>query len=727
MLKRLGILLILLLAVLGTESLTASPPEETLQILNDTPIPVRDPVDLAQRFRRVDPASFTFAVRPAYQVGQQETFFLAGSEGRSSQQLLMRLAAQNDQLYLWMEDGIAYDPAQVADLASLVASQIMPRIRSVFGAEASVPSDPRIYIFTVRDAGPGIAGFFNDTDRYPNELFSTSNEVNSFVMALNPRDTFWYVSTLAHEFQHLVQANLDEGDETWFIEGFAELGSLIAAPEFFGSVERQAGFVENATAIQLNTWAREGESSIEYYAAASLYLTYITQQYGEGWIAYVASEPTDGLIGIEQALADFGARDPQTGQPVSADSLFADFVAANYLNDSSIADGRFGYRLVAMPARAGDDLVFNSYPLELLDQTVNQYAAQYIALENPTPNPLTLRIEFTGQDSSPLLPTQPTSGQHFMWSQRGNQGNARLVGHFDLSNVPSASLTFSTWWDMEAFWDYGYLSVSRDNGQTWELITSAPDMTAENPYDRAFGVGFTAQSGPGSTRPAPFIGFSYEDSALQVTAIQAGTPGAVAGLQVGDILTALNDAPLTTSNFFTVLDQYRAGDSVTLSVERNGQPLQLPLTLGEHPIRQIQAPIEWSRETVDLTPYVGGEVLISFDYVTDQAKSYDGWLLDDVSIPEIGFMDDFESANPAWESQGWVRITDEIPQGYYVQFITAEAGAKVTRLLQPDQASQGVWEVLLGPGERGTLAISGIAAVTTLPARYELRVTVIEG
>lgn len=717
--------LIALGMILLGSSVQAAEPENTLQTLIDNPTPLRDPVELAVRFRGVDPATFTLTPRPDYQVGDQETFILAGSAGRESRPVTLQLAAKTDQLYLWIEDGIPYQSDQINELAVMVSSTVMPRIRSVFGSEAVLPTDSRIYVFTVRDAGAGIAGFFNDTDRYPNELFSSSNEVNSFVMALNPQDTFWYVSTLAHEFQHLVQANLDEADETWFIEGFAELGSLLAAPEFFDGAERQAGFVENSTYKQLNTWAREGESSLDYYASASLYLTYITQQYGEGWVSYAATEPSDGLIGVEKALEAYGAVDPQTSQPVTADSIFADFVIANYLNDGSIGDGRFGYSLTPMTARAGDDMVYDSYPVELLDQSVNQYAATYIALENPMPSPITLTIDFSGQATAPLLPTQPTSGEYFLWSQGSNQSNARLTGRFDLSAVSSATLTFSTWFDMESFWDYGYLSVSTNNGQTWKLITSAADMTAENPYDRAFGTGFTGQSGGGSLRPAGYIGFGYNpDVSLQVTEIQDGAPGASAGLQVGDTLTAINGEAITLTTFLPIFDQYHVGDLISLTVDRAGQRIDLPIVLGEHPTRKIQDPIEWNQETVDLTPYVGGEILISFDYVTDQATSYDGWLLDDVAIPEIGFADDFETPNPAWDSSGWVRITNQVPQGYFVQLITMGQTTKITRLMQPSDPSQATWEVPLGAGERAVLAISGIAAVTTIPTHYDLQVNV---
>ena len=44
---------------------------------------------------------------------------------------------------------------------------------------------------------------------------------------------------------------------------------------------------------------------------------------------------------------------------------------------------------------------------------------------------------------------------------------------------------------------------------------------------------------------------------------------------------------------------------------------------------------EWLRESIDLTPFAGGPVLLRFEYVTDDAVYLDGLLIDDLSIPEL--------------------------------------------------------------------------------------------
>ncbi len=62
----------------------------------------------------------------------------------------------------------------------------------------------------------------------------------------------------------------------------------------------------------------------------------------------------------------------------------------------------------------------------------------------------------------------------------------------------------------------------------------------------------------------------------------------------------------------------------------------------------------WTFETMDLTPYAGNNIKLRFRYVTDDAWSEHGWLIDDIAIPEIGFFDDVENGEDGWETNGWV-------------------------------------------------------------------------
>ncbi|HSX08514.1 MAG TPA: trypsin-like peptidase domain-containing protein [Candidatus Saccharimonadales bacterium] len=66
--------------------------------------------------------------------------------------------------------------------------------------------------------------------------------------------------------------------------------------------------------------------------------------------------------------------------------------------------------------------------------------------------------------------------------------------------------------------------------------------------------------------------------------VVAGSPAEKAGLKVGDIITAVNGKAIDQNNSLTsLLDQHTPGDSVTLTVNRNGSTVTLNATLGVFP------------------------------------------------------------------------------------------------------------------------------------------------
>lgn len=77
----------------------------------------------------------------------------------------------------------------------------------------------------------------------------------------------------------------------------------------------------------------------------------------------------------------------------------------------------------------------------------------------------------------------------------------------------------------------------------------------------------------------------------------------------------------------------------------------------------------WIQETVDLSEFAGEEIQLRFEYVTDAAVHGEGFLLDDLSIPELNYSTDFEQDDGGWEAEGWVRIENMLPQTYRLALI----------------------------------------------------------
>ena len=122
----------------------------------------------------------------------------------------------------------------------------------------------------------------------------------------------------------------------------------------------------------------------------------------------------------------------------------------------------------------------------------------------------------------------------------------------------------------------------------------------------------------------------------------------------------------------------------------------------------------WVDESIDLTPYTGGQVLVRFEYVTDQGTNNTGLAIDDISIPEIAFFDDAEG-EIAWDASGFVRTKNRVPQGFLVSIIVmGEEPAVVEMSL--DKMNRG--ELVLPSGLASVMVIGATAPVTTQAARY---------
>lgn len=77
----------------------------------------------------------------------------------------------------------------------------------------------------------------------------------------------------------------------------------------------------------------------------------------------------------------------------------------------------------------------------------------------------------------------------------------------------------------------------------------------------------------------------------------------------------------------------------------------------------------WSTESVDLSAYAGKQVQVRFEYVTDAAVNGEGFMIDDVSIPELAYSEDFETGEGGWEAAGFARVENILPQNFRLALI----------------------------------------------------------
>lgn len=132
----------------------------------------------------------------------------------------------------------------------------------------------------------------------------------------------------------------------------------------------------------------------------------------------------------------------------------------------------------------------------------------------------------------------------------------------------------------------------------------------------------------------------------------------------------------------------------------------------------------WIEERFDLSHYAGREVMVRFEYVTDDAVHRSGWLIDDIRISELGYADDMEAGPGGWEANGFVYSDNRVPQRYLVRLITVGQTVNV-RALVVDESGYGRAEIR-GLGAEINTAVLVVAAAApatteTAPYRYSIQ------
>jgi putative serine protease PepD len=83
---------------------------------------------------------------------------------------------------------------------------------------------------------------------------------------------------------------------------------------------------------------------------------------------------------------------------------------------------------------------------------------------------------------------------------------------------------------------------------------------------------------------------STSTNGAQVTQVQPSSPGSSAGLQANDTITAVNGkAVSSTQGFIETVDNYAPGQTITLTIKRNGQQQNVQLKLGTRPQSAAQS------------------------------------------------------------------------------------------------------------------------------------------
>jgi hypothetical protein len=376
--------------------------------------------------------------------------------------------------------------------------------------------------YTFPEAPTYIAGFFSAqfnelTDRNVMTVdafdwahrtgANPADEPTDDLCTSRPARPFQYEKTFAHEWQHLLMYYTDPFEGNWINEGLSDYAQTITgyanttATVFergndshlhcfqgFGPVQtefnpnpRDCGGPENS----LTLWG-EGDPNavLADYGHAYSFMQFLADRYGTEFMKGLHNDPKQGLVSLDAALEAAGVTDMY--------KVLHDHQSMVLL-DKIVGDRR-GVMLGTQKSRVTSPSLTSTVnlanPHANDDPGAAPNGADYVPLQRADGQQLRGRdlrsLIFQGAAALPALPLawtvvsdDPDSpGDPVLWSGNGNNINATAVTSVAVP-ADSPTLSFQAKYGAEFGYDYGYVVVSTDGGETYTPI--AGDKTVDGP------------------------------------------------------------------------------------------------------------------------------------------------------------------------------------------------------------------------------------------------------
>jgi immune inhibitor A len=312
---------------------------------------------------------------------------------------------------------------------------------------------------------------------------------------------YLYEGVMAHEWQHLLNDALNPDQETWLNEGCADYAIVLCGYPFsFSHALYFLATPDNA----LTLWGDQtGYNNLADYGAAGLFVTYIGDHFGPSVVTSLVNTSDIGVGAVNSAFANNGFAD------WNMDKVFNYWRLANLIKSDHPGMGWFNYVSVdlnfyapylefytgydqgirvleydtddgAVDSRAdyfGITYALNGVPVG--NGKLGPYSTDYIQVNGDSwaqyLNPDDLKFSFGGDLKSLSgwrMVTLPDESMGW-WSDDGDQIDWQLWGEADLEDAVDPALVVEMQWDIENGWDFAFVQVSTDGGESWTSLANA--------------------------------------------------------------------------------------------------------------------------------------------------------------------------------------------------------------------------------------------------------------
>ncbi len=265
-----------------------------------------------------------------------------------------------------------------------------------------------------------------------------------------------YEGTLAHEYQHLIHADLDGDETSWVNEGMSDYAEYITG---YGVPQGHLNAYEEMPSNSLTNWEDQGPTNIlADYGVAFTWTMYLADEYGRDFVTNLAQDDANGIDGVENTLDEVGAKR-------DFDDLYQDFSTA-VVTDDHRTPRKDRYHIDGVEVDVNTSGTVG---------TAGVWGTNYRSIDTSDRGPIK-GVTVSGTefiDTQWSTATDPVTGSgDVLYSGSGNLFDRHAIVERDLSDAENPTLTFDSYQRIEQDWDYGFVQVSTDGGETWHSLSN---------------------------------------------------------------------------------------------------------------------------------------------------------------------------------------------------------------------------------------------------------------
>ena len=419
---------------------------------------------MVSRFSRRATGHKPPATPPEYDIGDSRVLHLDFSEDRWDRPTKMYLRGQSPRVLIWAQSSLDYPVWRANALAKRLETEMLDPIERLFkfAEPPGVDGDPRLHIAMIDSEEADFLGYFDPTKARPKSVDYRSDQLEMVIVNLSGDEEIDFydeilIGTVAHEYLHALQNHSDPGEEWWLDEALASYADYHTTHKYF---ERSFWhFVAEdflaAPDTGLTQWFAVEDDSVKY-GAGFLFVLHLVERFGEDILARLLVDEANGWRAIQNALREY--------TEVSAEEIFADWALANYFLDHRRG---YGYRALAGELDPPQPTAsYNSFPAAH-EGELPQYSTEYIAVD--ARGAAALRVRLRQADEARLVDAHNGLGA-FAYAATSEDSNSWLTRAFNLNTARQTWMEFRFWHELDDEREYGYVSISEDDGENWHTL-----------------------------------------------------------------------------------------------------------------------------------------------------------------------------------------------------------------------------------------------------------------